>query len=86
MEYDFSFGPSNFDQPEDAERYWFAFVLFSVKKLNGREADNSNHNTDGFGFNLCQVLRAAKLKYVFFFYPLLLLFFHIDLCFLILIG
>nr|GMD72812.1 retinoblastoma-related protein 1 isoform X1 [Ipomoea batatas] len=53
--------------PEDAERYWFAFVLFSVKKLNGREADNSNHDTDGFGFNLCQVLRAAKLNMADFF-------------------
>ncbi|KAL2550446.1 Uncharacterized protein Fot_11976 [Forsythia ovata] len=54
--------------PEEVERYWFAFVLYSVKRLSDeREADNSNGGSGENGFTLCQILRAAKLNIVDFF-------------------
>lgn len=52
-------------QPEEVERYWFAFVLYSVKRLSDeREADNLNGGSGENGFTLCQILRSAKLKYI----------------------
>lgn len=54
--------------PEEVERYWFAFVLYSVRRLSDeREADNSNGGSGENGFTLCQILRAAKLNIVDFF-------------------
>ncbi|CAI9093324.1 OLC1v1028798C2 [Oldenlandia corymbosa var. corymbosa] len=51
---------------EEAERYWFAFVLFSVKRLSSREAPhNSSENNNTF--TLCHILRLAKLNFVDFF-------------------
>ncbi|KAI8017159.1 Retinoblastoma-related protein [Camellia lanceoleosa] len=44
-------------------RYWFAFVLYSVKRLSETNADDSSQGTGGDGFTLCQILRVAKLKY-----------------------
>nr|NP_001413601.1 retinoblastoma-related protein [Camellia sinensis]NP_001413602.1 retinoblastoma-related protein [Camellia sinensis] len=53
--------------PEEAERYWFAFVLYSVKRLSEANADDSSQGTGGDGFTLCQILRVAKLNIVDFF-------------------
>lgn len=53
--------------PEEAERYWFAFVLYSLKRLTQRDLNDSNRETDAKGFSLCQMLRAAKLNLVDFF-------------------
>lgn len=40
------------------------FVLYSAKKLSARDEDNVREGSDDSGFTLCQILRAAKLKYV----------------------
>ncbi|CAK9178793.1 unnamed protein product [Ilex paraguariensis] len=53
--------------PEETERYWFAFVLYSVKRLREREADNLNQGSNETGFTLCGILRVAKLNVVDFF-------------------
>ncbi|XAR48259.1 hypothetical protein NMG60_11031016 [Bertholletia excelsa] len=45
---------------EEAERYWSAFVLYSVKRLTKNDADESR-------LTLCQILRAVKLNIVDFF-------------------
>lgn len=50
-------------QVEEAERFWFAFVLYSVKRLSERNGENVHQGTDD-RFNLCQILRVAKLKYI----------------------
>ncbi|KAL3844511.1 hypothetical protein ACJIZ3_001914 [Penstemon smallii] len=47
--------------PEEAERYWFAFVLYSVRRLS------ENGGTTGKGLTLCQILRAARLNIIDFF-------------------
>nr|Q4JF75.1 RecName: Full=Retinoblastoma-related protein [Scutellaria baicalensis]BAE06273.1 retinoblastoma [Scutellaria baicalensis] len=41
---------------DEAERYWFAFVLYSVRKLS------ENGDSVEKGLNLCQILRAARLN------------------------
>ncbi|KAK2973821.1 hypothetical protein RJ640_011749, partial [Escallonia rubra] len=53
--------------PEEAERFWFAFVLYSLKRLSERSTDNANQETEENGFTLCQILRVAKLNIVEFF-------------------
>ncbi|WOG90025.1 hypothetical protein DCAR_0209266 [Daucus carota subsp. sativus] len=53
--------------PEEAERYWFAFVLYSVKRLSESTSDSSNSEADDKGITLCQILRVAKLNLVDFF-------------------
>ncbi|KAA8539039.1 hypothetical protein F0562_025731 [Nyssa sinensis] len=53
--------------PEEAERYWFAFILCSVKRLIEKNEDNVNQGSDENGFALCQILRVAKLNIVDFF-------------------
>ncbi|CAB4320419.1 unnamed protein product [Prunus armeniaca] len=50
--------------PEEAEQFWFAFVLYSVKTLS---ENNSQMSSDDNGFSLFQILRAAKLNIVDFF-------------------
>ncbi|OIT07525.1 PREDICTED: retinoblastoma-related protein 1 isoform X1 [Nicotiana attenuata] len=52
---------------EGVERYWFVFVLYSVKRLSEKEAGNSNNGNEGNAFSLCQILRGAKLNVVDFF-------------------
>ncbi|MCD7466146.1 Retinoblastoma- protein 1 [Datura stramonium] len=54
-------------QQEEVERYWFVFVLFSVKRLSQNEAENSSNGNEGNGFDLCQILRGAKLNVLDFF-------------------
>ncbi|XP_059633401.1 retinoblastoma-related protein-like [Cornus florida] len=53
--------------PEEAERYWFAFILYSAKRLIQMTADNMNQGIDNNGITLCQILRVAKLNIVDFF-------------------
>ncbi|KAL3500942.1 hypothetical protein ACH5RR_035391 [Cinchona calisaya] len=54
--------------PEEAERYWFAFILFSIKRLAVREAYTSTQGrTVENGFTLCHILRLTKLNIVDFF-------------------
>ncbi|KAG7945905.1 hypothetical protein I3843_14G011500 [Carya illinoinensis] len=53
--------------PEEAERFWFAFVLYSVKRLSEKNGDSEQLGSDDNGFTLCQILRAAKLTIVDFF-------------------
>ncbi|KAJ4898165.1 Retinoblastoma-related protein 1 [Raphanus sativus] len=53
---------------EEVERFWFAFVLYSVKMLSVRkQVDVHQSMAGGNGFNLCQILRALKLNIVDFF-------------------
>ncbi|CAH2053914.1 unnamed protein product [Thlaspi arvense] len=52
---------------EEVERFWFAFILYSVKMLRvKKEADGQSVSGDNM-FNLCQILRALKLNIVDFF-------------------
>ncbi|KAF3434261.1 hypothetical protein FNV43_RR25364 [Rhamnella rubrinervis] len=53
--------------PEEAERFWFAFVLYSVKRLSDKNADNGQQGPNDNGITLCQILRAAKLNIMDFF-------------------
>ncbi|KAG6426675.1 hypothetical protein SASPL_110902 [Salvia splendens] len=46
---------------DEAERYWFAFVLYSVRRLR------ENVGPTEKGLNLCQILRAARLNIVDFY-------------------
>lgn len=49
-------------QPEEAERYWFVFVLYSMRRLSESNSFNSNSEAGEKGITLCQILRVAKLK------------------------
>ncbi|EEF32393.1 retinoblastoma-related protein isoform X2 [Ricinus communis] len=53
--------------PEEAERFWFAFVSYSVKRLSEKIRDNMQQRPDDNGLTLCQILRRAKLNIVDFF-------------------
>ncbi|GLT64968.1 hypothetical protein SLA2020_374270 [Shorea laevis] len=50
---------------EEAERFWFAFVLYSIKRLSEKTAESVQPGDNKF--TLCQILRAAKLNIVDFF-------------------
>ncbi|KAL0012853.1 hypothetical protein SO802_007961 [Lithocarpus litseifolius] len=52
---------------DEAERFWFAFVLFSIKRLSEKNLDSEQQRSDDNGYTLCQILRAAKLNIVDFF-------------------
>ncbi|KAE9454815.1 hypothetical protein C3L33_13283, partial [Rhododendron williamsianum] len=52
---------------EEAERYWFAFVLYSVRRLSESNTDDSSQGNGQNEFTLCQILRLAKLNIVDFF-------------------
>ncbi|PPR96311.1 hypothetical protein GOBAR_AA24358 [Gossypium barbadense] len=52
---------------EEAERFWFSFVLYSLKRLSEKVGENTQHESDESGFSLCQILRATKLNIVDFF-------------------
>ncbi|KAK7318169.1 hypothetical protein RJT34_02868 [Clitoria ternatea] len=51
------------EQFEEAERYWFAFILYSIKKLTQKIKDSEKEVAEKIGLTLCRILRAAKLKY-----------------------
>lgn len=53
--------------PEETERYWFAFVLYSVKRLRMNSVNDSSPEAGYNGFTLSQILRSAKLNIVDFF-------------------
>ncbi|XP_041014598.1 retinoblastoma-related protein-like isoform X2 [Juglans microcarpa x Juglans regia] len=53
--------------PDEAERFWFAFVLYAVKRLSVNNGDSEQQGCDDNGFTLCQILRVAKLTIVDFF-------------------
>ncbi|KAK9990543.1 hypothetical protein SO802_025528 [Lithocarpus litseifolius] len=55
---------SSVNKLDEAERFWFAFVLFSIKRLSEKNLDSGQQGSDDNGYTLCQILRAAKLKYV----------------------
>ncbi|KAL0007244.1 hypothetical protein SO802_008746 [Lithocarpus litseifolius] len=59
-----SFGNGTLDE---AERFWFAFVLFSIKRLSEKNGDSEQQGSGDNGYTLCQILRAAKLNIVDFF-------------------
>ncbi|XP_056844873.1 retinoblastoma-related protein 1-like isoform X2 [Raphanus sativus] len=52
---------------EEVERFWFAFILYSVKMLTVRKQVDGQSVSGDSGFNLCQILRALKLNIVDFF-------------------
>ncbi|XP_010557914.1 PREDICTED: retinoblastoma-related protein 1-like isoform X2 [Tarenaya hassleriana] len=52
---------------EEAERFWFAFILYSVKRLSERKEGELQGVSGDNGFNLCQILRVLKLNIVDFF-------------------
>ncbi|XP_031388847.1 retinoblastoma-related protein isoform X2 [Punica granatum] len=52
---------------EEAERYWFSFVLYCVRRLSGRSSEDEHTESKDDGFTLCQILRLANLNLVDFF-------------------
>lgn len=52
---------------DEAARFWFAFVLYSVKRLSEKNGDSEQQGSDDNGVTLCQILRVAKLNLVEFF-------------------
>ncbi|KAF9606989.1 hypothetical protein IFM89_030408 [Coptis chinensis] len=48
--------------PEEVERFWFAFILYSVNRLNAGEEESGESK-----FTLSHILRATKLNIVDFF-------------------
>ncbi|KAB2083868.1 hypothetical protein ES319_A05G296400v1 [Gossypium barbadense] len=47
---------------EEAERFWFSFVLYSLNRLSEKDGDSAQQKSDENRFTLCQILRATKLK------------------------
>ncbi|XP_062174750.1 retinoblastoma-related protein isoform X1 [Alnus glutinosa] len=54
-------------QADEAVRFWFAFVLYSVKRLSEKNGDSEQQVSDDNGVTLNQILRVAKLNLVEFF-------------------
>ncbi|XP_062174751.1 retinoblastoma-related protein isoform X2 [Alnus glutinosa] len=52
---------------DEAVRFWFAFVLYSVKRLSEKNGDSEQQVSDDNGVTLNQILRVAKLNLVEFF-------------------
>lgn len=50
-------------QPEEMERYWFVFILYSIKRLGSANVDNTTEGADQNKLTLSHALRALKLKY-----------------------
>lgn len=53
--------------PEEAERFWFAFVLYLVRRLSEKNGENLQQGSNDNEFNLCHILRVMKLNIVDFF-------------------
>lgn len=51
-------------QHEEAERYWFSFVLYCIMRLADKHTDSEKKLVCSNGLTLCQILRKAKLKYI----------------------
>ncbi|MED6145195.1 Retinoblastoma- protein 1 [Stylosanthes scabra] len=58
---------SSMGNSEEAERYWFAFILYSIKKLTQKNEEGEKQQMDNTGLTLCGILRAAKLNIADFF-------------------
>ncbi|TYI83628.1 hypothetical protein E1A91_D05G306600v1 [Gossypium mustelinum] len=52
---------------EEAERFWFSFVLYSLNRLSEKGGDSAQQKSDENRFTLCQILRATRLNIVYFF-------------------
>lgn len=52
---------------EEVERYWFAVILYSVKRLTQKNKERGKEETENTRLNLCRILRAAKLNITDFF-------------------
>ncbi|KAK4794927.1 hypothetical protein SAY86_012921 [Trapa natans] len=52
---------------EEAERHWFSFILYCVRKLGRTNLDDEHDELKDDGFTLCQILKLAKLNMVDFF-------------------
>ncbi|XP_030534586.1 retinoblastoma-related protein isoform X3 [Rhodamnia argentea] len=52
---------------EEAERYWFAFVLYTVRRLSERKAEDEQKGSDENEFTLGQILRVTELNIIDFF-------------------
>ncbi|XVF41076.1 hypothetical protein PTKIN_Ptkin01aG0251100 [Pterospermum kingtungense] len=52
---------------EEAERFWFSFVLYSLKQLSEKSGENVQQGSEESGFTLCQILRATKINISDFF-------------------
>ncbi|XP_022765709.1 retinoblastoma-related protein-like isoform X2 [Durio zibethinus] len=52
---------------EEAERFLFSFVLYSLKRLSEKRGENVQQESGESGFTLWQILRATKLNIVDFF-------------------
>ncbi|XP_074286888.1 retinoblastoma-related protein-like [Silene latifolia] len=59
--------PIGNNTPEEMERYLFAFVLFTVKRLGVTGSGVAIEAANQRGLTLCQILRAVKLNFVDFF-------------------
>ncbi|KAH9623773.1 hypothetical protein KSS87_020422, partial [Heliosperma pusillum] len=59
--------PIGSNTPEEMERYLFAFVLFTVKRLGETSPGVAIEAANQRGLTLCQILRAVKLNLVDFF-------------------
>ncbi|KAL9225685.1 hypothetical protein vseg_001579 [Gypsophila vaccaria] len=57
------------NKPEELEKYLFAFVLYSVKRLGNMSSGGSSaiESAGQSDLTLCQILRAVKLNFVDFF-------------------
>ncbi|KAE9592790.1 hypothetical protein Lal_00029063 [Lupinus albus] len=52
---------------EEAERYWFAFILYSIKRLTRKNEETGKEKSDYAGLTLCRIMRATKLNIADFF-------------------
>ncbi|XP_074273399.1 retinoblastoma-related protein-like isoform X1 [Silene latifolia] len=59
--------PIGSNTPEELERYLFAFVLYTVKRLGEMSPSGATEATNQSGLTLCQILRSVKLNFVDFF-------------------
>ncbi|KAL2894820.1 Retinoblastoma-related protein [Bienertia sinuspersici] len=53
--------------PEELERYMFAFVLYTSKRLAEKSSGDDSEGANQSGITLCQILKAVKLNLVDFF-------------------
>jgi hypothetical protein len=50
-------------QTKEAERCWFAFILYSIKRLTQKNEESEKDEIENTGLTLCRILRTSKLKY-----------------------
>lgn len=52
---------------EEAERYWFAFVLYTVRRVGERKAEDEQNGSDETEVPLSRILKASVLNLIDFF-------------------